>query len=176
MDDSPLKARLQPHNLLLIPEYIRRNEDEIEMDSNADRILLAMIGILEEMRSQASIPAWTRDGGIWGDKRPPASIGDLTEGADTTDATVQATLEDAEGEDDDVKSDMSLSSECAAPEPEPKPEAVALQWWEDEEVVQHWVERATLVLNEMLIPVVPGILNPRKDIRLAELRLRRRGY
>ncbi|SRR5258706_5408887 len=172
MDDSPLKARLQPHNLLLIPEYIRKTKDEIEGDSDADRILLAIIGILEEMRSQSNVPAWTRDGRIWGTKRCPASTEVLKEGADTTETTVPATLEDPTRETDDVKSDMSISSADAAPELE----AVALQWWEDEEVVQHWVERATLVLNEMSIPVVPGILDSGEDNSLSELRSRRRGY
>lgn len=172
MDDSPLKARLQPHNLLLIPEYERKSGGEIETDSDADRILLAMIGIFEEMRSHASIPAWIRDGGLLGEKGCPASTGGLEEGADTTEATVQATLEDAEGEADDVESDMSLETVDAVPELE----AAALQWWEDEEVLQHWVERATLVLNEMSIPVEPGILDPREDTLLAELRSRRRGY
>jgi hypothetical protein len=172
VDDSPLKARLQPHNLLLISEYVRKNEDEIEMDPDADRILLAMIGILEEMRSQASVPAWIRVGGLLGDKGCLASTSGLAEGADTTEATVQATLEDAEGEADDVKSDMSISSADAVSELE----AVSSQWWEDEEVVQHWVERATLVLNEMSIPIVPGILDPREDTPVVELRSRRRGY
>lgn len=172
MDDSPLKARLQPHNLLLIPEYIRKAEDEIEGDSDADRILLAVIGIFEEMRSQSSIPAWIRGGGIWGNTRCLASASGLAEGVDTTETTVPATLEDPEGESDDGKSDMSISTADAASELAD----VALQWWEDEEVVQHWVERATLVLNEMSIPVVPGILDPREDIPLAELQSRRRGY
>lgn len=172
MDDSPLKARLQPHNLLLIPEYIRKTEDEIERDSNADRILLAVIGILEEMRSQSSIPAWMRRGGIWGNTRCPASTEGLADGVDTTETTVPATLEDLEGESDDAKSDMSISSADATPELAD----VTLQWWEDEDVVQHWVERATLVLNEMSIPVVPGILDPREDIPLAALQSRRRGH
>jgi len=169
VDDSPLKARLQPHNLLLIPEYTRKTEDEIEMDPDPDRILLAMIGILEEMRPQANIPAWTRGGGLWGDKGCPVSTAGLADGADTTVVTVAATSEDVEREAEDVKSDMSLSSAGASPELG----AVVLQWCEDEEVVQHWAERATLVLNEMSIPVVPGILDPREDTTLAELRSRR---
>lgn len=172
MDDSPLKARLQPHNLLLIPEYIRKTKGEIEGDPDADRILLAIIGILEEMRSQSSSPAWIRGGRIWGTKGCPASTEGLEEGADTTESTVPAALEDPTGETDDVKSDMSISSVDAASELG----SVALQWWEVEEVVQHWVERATLVLKEMSIPVVPGILDPGEDIPLSELRSRRRGY
>ena len=192
MDDSLLKARLQPHNLLLIPEYIRKTKDDIEGDPDADRILLAIIGILEEMRSQANIPAWTRSGRIWGTKGFPAPTEGLEEGTDTTETTVPATLEDPTGETDDVKSDMSISTADAAsdaapdaaldaaldvaPDVAPELGAVALQWWEDEEVVQHWVERATLVLNEMSIPVVPGILDPGEDTTLSELRSRRRGY
>jgi len=172
VDDSPLKACLQPHNLLLIPEYVRKTQGEIEIDPDPDRILLAMIGILEEMRSQNSIPAWICSGGLWGPKGLPASTAALAEAADMTEAAVSATCEDGEGEAEDAKSDMSLSSAGSVPELG----LVALQWWGDEEVVQHWVERATLVLNEMSIPVVPGILDPSEDTELAELRSRRRGY
>lgn len=138
---------------------------------NPDRILLAVIGILEEVRSQANIPAWIRDRGLWGAKECPATTATVTEGGDMNEATLPATHEDPEGEGEDAKSDMSLSSTCAAP----GPAVVALQWWEDEEVVQHWAERATLVLNEMSVSVAPGILDPREDTELAELRSRRQG-
>jgi hypothetical protein len=138
---------------------MRKSGNEIEIDPDTDRILLAMIGILEEMRSQVSIPAWSRGGGLWGNKRCPESNAGISEDADTTGATVLATLEDdGEGEPEDASSDMSLSSANAAPELA----AVALHWWADEEVMQHWVERATLVLNEMSISCVPGVLDPRE--------------
>jgi hypothetical protein len=168
VDDSVLKARLQPHNLLLIPEYIRKTQTN-EGETDPDQILLAMIGILEEMRAQASIPAWIRDGGLWGAKGCPVPF---TDSADTKAVTVLATHEDAEGETEDGKSSVSLSSTGAPPELS----VVAPQWWEDKEIVQHWVERATLVLNEMSILIVPGILDPGEDTQLAELRSRRRGY
>jgi hypothetical protein len=156
VDDSPLKARLQPHNLLLIPEYIRKTRDKVEVDPDPDRILLAVIGILEEMRSQASIPAWIHAGGLLGAKGCLDSTDASAEGVDTKEATVPAPREDAEGEAEDAKGDMPLSSGDAAPQ---LAVGVAPQWWEDEEVVQHWVERATLVLNEMSVPVIPGILD-----------------
>ena len=134
-----------------------------------ERILLAMIGILEEIRSQTSVPAWIRGGGLWGPKGCPTSTAPWAEAADSTEVTMAVTREDAEG---DTNSDISLSSACAAPEVA----VPAIQWWEDEEVVQHWVEKATLVLDEMSIPVVPGILDPREDAELAELRSRRQCY
>ena len=130
-----------------------------------------MIGILEEMRTQASIPAWIRGGGLWGAKGCPVST--FADGADAQEVTVPAAHEDSKEveEVEDTESDMSLSSVDATPELA----VLAPQWWEDEEVVQYWVERATLVLNEMSIPVVPGILDPREDTEFAELRSRR-GY
>ncbi|KIM22016.1 hypothetical protein M408DRAFT_333134 [Serendipita vermifera MAFF 305830] len=67
IDDTVKKARLQPWNLLQIPEFscAEQEQEEEEPDAASDVILLAVIGILEELRFQSNIPAWFRSGGLW---------------------------------------------------------------------------------------------------------------
>lgn len=157
MDDSVLKARLQPHNLLLIPEYSRDGipedpddeseeldppaEDSVAISPDADKeeILLATIGILEEMRCQTSIPAWIRAGGFWGDKTPPSP-----------EANVETLPLEKEG--------MESSS------------IVTLPWFEDTDVIQYWVKKARVCLIELDIPIEAGVLDSRKDAQLSTLR------
>ncbi|KAF8903599.1 hypothetical protein CPB85DRAFT_1438241 [Mucidula mucida] len=100
LDDSPLKARLQPWNHLCIPEYTgemrkkdvatRQHETakgilqklavgdaDIEIYGNEltpetkqpknfgyDRTLLAVIGVLNTLKTQSNVAAWMRSGGL----------------------------------------------------------------------------------------------------------------
>ncbi|KAG8745017.1 hypothetical protein FRC10_008991 [Ceratobasidium sp. 414] len=71
LDDSAHKARLQPNNHLALPTY---GAAELRADANAlttpidtprvDEALLAVVGILSEMRS-GRIDGWTRNGRVW---------------------------------------------------------------------------------------------------------------
>jgi len=76
LDDSPLKAVNQPWNQLVIPEFDRdehqgsrdainhprfKHDDPLE---SMDRILLAVIGILDELSTVENVPAWVRSGGL----------------------------------------------------------------------------------------------------------------
>ncbi|KAG9103733.1 hypothetical protein FRC06_008465 [Ceratobasidium sp. 370] len=71
LDDSTHKARLQPNNHLALPTY---GAAELRADANAlttpvdvpqvDEALLAVVGILSEMRSGRA-DEWTRTGRIW---------------------------------------------------------------------------------------------------------------
>ncbi|KZT59635.1 hypothetical protein CALCODRAFT_181240 [Calocera cornea HHB12733] len=93
LDDSPLKAHLQPHNHLPLIEYtvelLRRDEAALnkvfnqqqgkgkgkakakaqiqddEPTSGPDQHLLAVIGILDTVVHQSSACGWIRSGGLW---------------------------------------------------------------------------------------------------------------
>lgn len=93
VDDTAMKARLQPWNLLQVTEYtvaearvgkantnggflqadaspeedsLSELPDDKEKEDGVDTTILAVIGILEELRAQRNIPAWIRSGGLWG--------------------------------------------------------------------------------------------------------------
>ena len=42
-----------------------------------DETFLAVIGVLDEIKSQANVAAWIRAGGLWGSRGPPVSTPDL---------------------------------------------------------------------------------------------------
>ncbi|KAK8861347.1 hypothetical protein IAR55_002166 [Kwoniella newhampshirensis] len=78
LDDSPLKAVMQPWNQIVIPEYDKQEHKDSTQAANSvttedtddlgmsgmDRTLLAVIGILDELKTVNNVPAWIRGGGL----------------------------------------------------------------------------------------------------------------
>lgn len=88
LDDSPLKAVFQPWNHIVIPEFgkaLHRSSrlaaglksdhyndyddgeastSQIGQDPEMDKILLAVIGILDQLRYVSNVPLWVRAGGL----------------------------------------------------------------------------------------------------------------
>ncbi|KAF9494599.1 hypothetical protein BDN71DRAFT_977571 [Pleurotus eryngii] len=77
LDDSPLKARLQPLNHLCVKEYTSEmrladlqvvSEDSTPYDINAyynlDLTLLAVIGALDAIKWESNVAGWVRSGGL----------------------------------------------------------------------------------------------------------------
>ncbi|KAI0034821.1 hypothetical protein K488DRAFT_44651 [Vararia minispora EC-137] len=94
LDDSTLKAALQPWNHLCIPDYTRelRNRDLAELNRAAegatgpaeaqmDPTLLAVVGVLHTLRIQTNVAGWVRAGGLWGPRGEAKNSGEGGEGA-----------------------------------------------------------------------------------------------
>ncbi|ODO09300.1 hypothetical protein I350_02900 [Cryptococcus amylolentus CBS 6273] len=84
LDDSPLKAVLQPWSQIVIPEFDEQvnltsrlaaginpksgatpdQETAGESQEEMDEVLLAVIGILDELRYVSNVPFWVRSGGL----------------------------------------------------------------------------------------------------------------
>lgn len=88
LDDSPLKAVFQPWNHIVIPEFDKAlyrssrlaaglksdhyddyddgeaSISQIGQDPEMDKILLAVIGILDQLRYVSNVPLWVRAGGL----------------------------------------------------------------------------------------------------------------
>ncbi|WVQ94428.1 hypothetical protein IAU59_001507 [Kwoniella sp. CBS 9459] len=79
LDDSPLKAIHQPFNQLVIPEFGHKEHIDSKraissLDSSAhgvapdldglDQTLLAVVGVLDELKDVSNVPAWMRAGGL----------------------------------------------------------------------------------------------------------------
>lgn len=88
LDDSPLKAVFQPWNHIVIPEFDKAlhrssrlaaglksdhyndyddgeaSTSQIGQDPEMDKILLAVIGILDQLRYVSNVPLWVRAGGL----------------------------------------------------------------------------------------------------------------
>ncbi|OWZ49673.1 hypothetical protein C368_06947 [Cryptococcus neoformans 125.91] len=88
LDDSPLKAIFQPWNQIVIPEFDKAlcrssrlaaglksdhyddyddgdaSTSQIGQGPEMDKILLAVIGILDQLRHVSNVPLWVRAGGL----------------------------------------------------------------------------------------------------------------
>ncbi|KAJ7593425.1 hypothetical protein C8J56DRAFT_886371 [Mycena floridula] len=59
LDDSVLKAQLQPYSHICIPEY-----DKTLQNARDDNTLLVVIGILEGLKVESNVTSWLRGGGL----------------------------------------------------------------------------------------------------------------
>ncbi|KAG8833150.1 hypothetical protein FRC17_011270 [Serendipita sp. 399] len=201
LDDSILKARLQPWNLLQITEYqipIQENvsklppwrvmmeqkssnsyspsfplqslppdsmeaptkddkddsgseesseeeQDESPTEGNYDQTLLAVIGVLEELRGQNNISAWIRKGGLLaGHSRSPTGDGDI--GLDKG-----VPLQGHDMRTGDTPS-----------------------WCTDPEILSHWIMKGRKALRSRGILVQVGMIDTQEDDSLHELQTIRR--
>jgi hypothetical protein len=187
LDDSPAKARLQPHNHVCLREYDARlraadlarltwertSSDERPLSKTEkkgqerappatpyDATLLAIIGVLDALKGQSNVAGWIRAGGLWGPFR-----------------------EEMTGYSDDDDPDARSGSPATAPPESPPPEAVPTGadvasssapdadadasskfneepkplWFDDMRVVTHWEERGRRACEELSIKVEHGL-------------------
>ncbi|ORX36371.1 hypothetical protein BD324DRAFT_676275 [Kockovaella imperatae] len=144
LDDSPLKAIHQPWNQIVIPEYDKpeftaarsaatrmqygKNAEEAGMDST----LLAVIGMLEEMRNIPNIPAWIRSGGL-----------------------IKTTSTESDNDEEYVD---SLLTEDRAPTIKDLPSHDTFNhWFKEQKVVSYWTQRGREALERKGIAVEHGI-------------------
>jgi hypothetical protein len=155
LDDSPLKAVNQPWNQLVVPEYdikeFQASKEAIRLDdplaegSGMDRALLAVIGILEELRTVGNIPAWVRGGGLMANQKDDidSAVSRLSVDRDT-----EVTMEDL-------------------------PSHESFQHWHTvPSIFQYWVEKGMKALESRGIEVDHGLDNAgrRKHARTAPTR------
>ena len=169
MDDTVLKARLQPWNLLQIPEYTRpervnhgpydsvtikndeqpKEEEEEEAEpAQSDMTLLAVIGVLEELRNQSNIPAWIRGGNLLSPVHPPQQ---------------QKQEHNREPERDGGEGDGIAQEAVDAVEAEEL-------WLSDPTVLTYWVKRGKSALASRGILVDVGLLDIRQDESFKSMR------
>ncbi|KAK1920903.1 hypothetical protein DB88DRAFT_112611 [Papiliotrema laurentii] len=142
LDDSPLKAVNQPWNQLVVPEYgikeFQASKEAIRLDdplaegSGMDRALLAVIGILEELRTVGNIPAWVRGGGLMANQKDDidSAVSRLSVDRDT-----EVTMEDL-------------------------PSHESFQHWHTvPSIFQYWVEKGMKALESRGIEVDHGLDN-----------------
>jgi hypothetical protein len=134
LDDSVDKAQLQSSNHICVSKYTAeiRSKDEKEYKSSLaanlepvldNEMLIAVVGILETMRTEENISAWLESGGL----KPHHASESLA-------------LEERMD---------SLSLENNA-------ETI---WFEDQNVLSHWIERGRAILNNLQISVDHGMAN-----------------
>jgi len=162
LDDSALKAHLQPYNHLPLPEYdaaLRKNDlaaiEEIHRHKRAPRepqqfrfdpSLLAVIGVLDELSRQDSVCAWIHADGLWagfkdrmgGDSTAPGSDFMARSGAIVP-------IKKKPSWRDKKKNSMSE-------DPSPSP-----VWFSNKLCFEHWVARGTEAAEKLGIVIHHGL-------------------
>ena len=161
LDDSPLKALYQPWNQLVIPEFdkqefadskgaavdLLRNPDALV--DGMDEILLAVVGVLETLRTVTNVPAWIRAGGL---------------------TTISADEAEQRSVEEQIKN-LALD-----PEAEPTLETLPshesfVHWFSTPAVLAHWTQKGREALERRGIKVshgyerLPDVANARKEER-----------
>jgi hypothetical protein len=206
LDDSVLKAQLQPWNHLCIPEYVSRMRandletlkypsatvqtrvqacavsvkipssiptsssaakpftslDEISLESVSlevkhpfvvpkfDETLLAVIGILDELKDELDVGKWIRTGGLC--VYEPSPLGStIGSSVDSKDTENQPSQESNPLSLQDIAKAMTSVDDALGKQSTPS------MWFERETVVDNWASKGRKALRELNIEVIPGI-------------------
>lgn len=130
------KAQLQPHNHICISRYNREvRAKEVaplspdQSDSTRaplDETLIAIIGILDEIRKVDDVSTWIGDGRL---KTVDRKVSRFGEGASLPTSSSLASLNAVF--DDGI-------------------------WFEDQRILTYWIDKGRKVLEELDIPILPG--------------------
>ncbi|KIO19783.1 hypothetical protein M407DRAFT_82363 [Tulasnella calospora MUT 4182] len=164
IDDSPLKAHMQPYNHIVLREYdhalfVRRHDPEAPKDET----LLGVIGLLSEAIRQSNVAHWIREGGPM---KPPGF-----------EAPEQYILEPSatnpkEGASPQPKRSSSLSrsvtsSPVLASNADTLPDssevermaAIETLWFQDEAILAAWVQIGRVELERLGIAPEVGAID-----------------
>jgi hypothetical protein len=153
LDDSVKKAKRQPDNHICVIDYTaavkandakyfraaRGTEGQGSSGSNVvpdlsnearqvDSTLLAIVGILDELRTKDDVSSWLRAGGI---RRIPLS----------DELAPKASDNEAQGTKAERMTDLAIVNSTGL-------------WFEDERILGHWIRKGREVLHELDIPII----------------------
>jgi hypothetical protein len=184
LDDSPAKARLQPHNHVCLREYDARlraadlarltwertSSDERPLSKTEkkrqerppatpyDATLLAIVGVLDALKVQSNVAGWIRSGGLWGPFRE-----EITGHSDEDERSGSpATAPPESPPPEAVPTGAYVASSSATggdgdTSSIPKEEPKQPLWFDDMRVVAHWEERGRRACEELSIKVEHGL-------------------
>ncbi|TCD71081.1 hypothetical protein EIP91_000173 [Steccherinum ochraceum] len=159
-------------------------ESSARGDDPYDQTLLAVVGILDEVKVQGNVAAWIRTGGLWGHPQEAVLTNQDTPASQEVSNTNTSGTEDSERDTKRTKgADESLSLRAeptgndaisttaglpASSDPAATVDGEATShsvdapastpmWFEDPATVRYWVSRGRKVLEEMGIPILHGI-------------------
>ncbi|KAF8582997.1 hypothetical protein K439DRAFT_1634767 [Ramaria rubella] len=177
VDDSALKAHLQPYNHLCVPEYTKnlrnrdlatkkalsQNEallDPEQIHDGFDPTLIAIMGILDELKGQTNVAGWIRGGGLWAGETPPSpspSFDVFSKDEHIDPSENEHSLSDAHRRMVmDPRSDELTSSD------RPNNDAVLHRandviWFDHEPCFRHWVDRGIRAAKSLKIKLEHGL-------------------
>lgn len=151
--DSP------PHAAKKLKEsFPHADEDHLDIDIDHlppyDNTLLAVIGILEALKSQSNVSSWIRTGGLFG--LPNVISEDNLEHASAEDSIPSSSQPDAP-----PASSSPLLTDAAELGPEDEevsqPKPLVKMWFEEDATVEFWAKRGLEALLDLEVPLIHGV-------------------
>jgi hypothetical protein len=139
-----------------------------------DITLLAIIGILDEVKTQGNVAGWIRAGGLWGPSKPThGEEGNDAEAADEEGMLGKRSRISADEDEEMPASQATMPPESSPPpslapcdadlpgspgnaEPDGDGETMKL-WFEDVRAVEYWVERGKTACEELGVEISHGL-------------------
>ncbi|KAF8515564.1 hypothetical protein JB92DRAFT_2788887 [Gautieria morchelliformis] len=155
IDDSARKAHLQPYSHIPVPEYTQnlRNRDLSTKLHNArlskkadqtyhlfDPTLIALVGVLDEIKEQTNVAGWIRADRLWSGYEPPR--------ADCSSFELFA----------DDKKDGIIETERGTPCGSSSDVASSQVWFDHQPCFQYWVDRGKRVVKALGIKLDHGVV------------------
>ena len=131
-----------------------------------DSTLLAVIGILDEIKEQSNVAGWIRAGGLWGPpsetrtRLPHSRPGSPSIGNDASPVLVllaQTPTQDQDKDQPDNSTKTGIGADAAPPTDTDTGEREGM-WFDHEPTQAYWVRRGRNALGELGIGVVHGIV------------------
>lgn len=119
-----------------------------------DETLLAVIGVLDEVKLQRNVAAWVRAGGMWG---PNTKAIDAVSETDTSAEQPQEKLDSSPPAGNDALSSTDPQETAKDREDSPSDTSAPVMWFEHSPTVQFWAERGRKALEELRIRADHGI-------------------
>lgn len=144
-----LAAQAQPEVLEQEPEAIGAEQ---AVGGEYDETLLAVIGVLDEVKEQSNVASWIRAGGLWGpmDLRPPQSKSASSSSVPGTEGIY--TGNDASPFQDQAQNeDLTLAATAAS-------DTQKSMWFDYEPTFTYWVRRGRGALDKLGINIVHGFI------------------
>ena len=147
----------------------RANEQVRGLGGEYDEMLLAVVGILEEVKVQGNVAGWMRMGGLMMGQEvsvdSSAKKRRLSDGAELSDSPgipppPSSSSSQPLLEDDASKSDVTAITPSAVtgiPMNQSNAEETSI-WFEDQELVEWWADKGRVALDGLGIEVVSGVV------------------
>ncbi|KAG8961290.1 hypothetical protein FRC00_012723 [Tulasnella sp. 408] len=167
IDDSPLKAHMQPYNHIVLKEYdhqlfVRRLDPEAPKDDT----LLSVIGLLSEAIRQSNVAHWIREGGPM---KPPgfeAPEQSILQPSPNTPKPTEKGKEAASPEHSPSLSRSLTSSPVLGSNADILPDrevanmvASETLWFQDQAIAAAWAQIGTAELERLDIPAEVGAID-----------------
>jgi len=141
------------------PTLTEQTESD-ESESGYDQTLLAIIGILDEIKGQSNVAGWIRAGGIWAAAGGGVDGVDVSMGNDGVVVTPAAAIASSMDLD---PADLNMnpnSLETTAGEGEGAEGEDKKMWFDHEPTFGYWVGRGREAVDELGVEVVHGVVGP----------------